>query len=85
MMPLSPAIGFDEIGDLLAAAGFCRHRQPQIGPIETMDEHGGLGGEQPIQNIGARCGIGGGGESHGLNTAKFRLHRTEPGISGRKS
>ncbi len=72
----------NEIGDLLAAAGFGRHRQPQIGPIEAMHEHGRLAAEKPCQNIGARGGVGGGGEGDRLHAAELRLHRAKPGIFG---
>ena len=34
-----PAMAFDEIRDLLAAAGFGLHRQPQVGPVEAVHEH----------------------------------------------
>ena len=76
-MPLWPAMRHDEIGDLLAAAGFCRHRQPQVGPVEAVDEHGGLTRKQSGQNVGARGGIGGRGEGHGLHAAELRLHRAK--------
>ncbi len=75
-----PPMRHDEIGDLLAAAGFCRHRQPQVGPIEAVDKHSGLTRKQPGQNVGARGGIGGRGESHGLHAAELRLHLAKPRI-----
>ena len=53
MMPLSPRCALEEIGDLLAAAGFRPHRQPQVGPVEAMHEHRWLAPEQLVEDVGA--------------------------------
>ena len=72
-----PAMALDEIRDLLAAGGFCLHRQPQIGPVEAVHEHRRRAAEKLLQNIGARGGVGGGGERDRLHAAELRLHRAE--------
>ena len=73
---------FDEIRNLLAAADFGLHRQAQVRPIEPVHEHGRRPLEQFCQNIGARGGVGRGGERHRLHAAERRLHRAERGIFG---
>ena len=75
---------FDEIRDLLAAAGFGLHRQTQVGPIEPVDEHRRRAAEQPCHNIRARSGIGRRGEGDGLHAAEVGLHLAERRIFGAK-
>ena len=75
-------VGADEIGDLLAAAGFGLHRQPQIRPVEAMHEYRRRPAEKLVEYVGARAGIGGGGERDGLHVAKLRLHCAKRCIFG---
>ncbi len=75
---------FDEIRDLLAAAGFGLHRQTQVGPIEPVDEHRRPAAEQLCHNIGARSGIGRRGERDRLHAAEVGLHRAERRVFGAK-
>ena len=70
-------MSFDEIGDLLAAAGFRLHRQPQVGPVEAVHEHRRRAAEKLRQNVRARGGVGRGGECDGLHAAELGLHRAE--------
>ena len=72
-----PFMLLDEIGDLLASAGFCLHRQAQVWPIEAVHEHRRRAREQLFNNIRARRGIGSRGERHGLHAAKLRLRGAE--------
>ena len=61
-----PRMRFDEIPDLLAAGRFRPHRQPQVRPVEAVDEQGRRTAEKLCQNIGASRGIRGGGSSYRL-------------------
>ena len=72
----------DEIRDLFAAADLCLHRQPQIGPVEAMHEHGRRTAKQPLHNIRARGRVGRGGEGHRLHAAERGLHFAELGVFG---
>ena len=52
-----------------------RHREPDVGPVEAVDECLGVAAEQPLHDLAPGRGVRGGGEG---GQRRFREQRTQP-------